>query len=668
MPNEIIKKDIILSPEHLNLDSNNVAGGSNFIFSDKGFVQRKAVTTDEGKIMFNYSQGLHRGYATIIPTDTYVYVENERAKVVIVKEWDDLSGAHKIFWFKLVFNDGSFKEIGSINLSGSSPGTSADIDAFTLYSGAGVKGCGLYFIAKKSYFKTGDVEVGIYELSSDLSQWITLENDDMYSPTVFFNGRGEAYYIAFNNDPTYKLETPQFLESKNLLTGSFKSYFTTDGYSFSFSLPFDKLTNEEITCVFNYDRDTQFKWTIKAGHSFSESVKVEGKDVALHCDREKGRMVFRTTEGDLFPLVKSNDTNNIWFKAYKTDADNIMKVASMNIATAFSGKSNHCAMTVFAGSELYPSTVLWIDSNNPLYFPEVCHTQIGDIKEKITQLTVQNGSLLAFKETQLFKGSFVSAEGYQIEGVIAGVKGSGSIKESSVTFNLKASLPDAPIPRTIKEIGGTVIFATKSGGVYAIKGAERKISEISSKDTFKEPIFAMNCDGDYLLFTQDKSFLLWDTKDLKMPIWFEQKYPTKVLEGANISSAPVFICTTGYDYSAIIYTLVSKGDQDSYFTYKDNTVLSNEKRVESHLEILPIKEELYLKRLIKLKLAGRSYFGINLLAKNGEVPFYMTSIANILTEKDFLCGGVFSSLCLCVNFKGPFILKGVGCSYRSLKK
>ena len=667
MSEKITKKEFILSPEHLSLYRENIAKGSNFTFSDKGFVQRKALTTQEDKIMFDYSNG-HSYYATVIPTETYVYVEGERAKVVILKEWDDIEDKIKILWFKLVFNDGRFKDIGSINLSGSSPKTSGKIDAFTIYSGASVKGCGIFFIIKKSYI-TGDVEGSVYELSKDQSQWIRLESDDMYWPTVFFNGRGESYYMALNNDPTYKLDTPQYLESKNLLTGAFKSYFTTDGYSYSFSLPFDDLTNEEVTCVYNYDREVQFIWTVKAGHSVSESVSVEGKNVKLYCDREKGRMVFRTTEGELYSLTRGKDANNIWFKAYKTDNHNILKVASMNISTQFSGKSSDCAMTVFAGSESYPSTVLWIDSNNPLYFPEVCHTEIGDIKEKITGLTAQKGHLLAFKETQVFKGNFISSEGYQIEGVLGGVKGSGSIKESKVAFDLIASLSSMPMPRTVKEIGGTVFFATVDGGVYALKGEGGKISEISPNGTFSEPSFAALDEGNYILFTGEKSYLLWDTKSLKLPIWFEQKYPAKVLDSANLSPNPVFFCTTGYEYSPIIYNLLVKGEKDGYFRFNnDNTVSFKEQRINSNLELGLIKDSFSYNRLCRLTLTGESFFGINLLVKNGETLLFARSFPNMLKKIEALCGGVFSELFLGVNFKGPFTLKGIGCLYRGLKK
>ncbi len=665
MSESLIKKEIILSPEHLCLYRNNVAKGSNFIYSDKGFVQRKALSTNESRIMFDYSSG-YKGYGTIIPTDTYIYINSQRAKVVIVQEWEDLEGKHKILWFKLVFADGTFQDIGSINLSGHSPGTSADIDSFTLYSGKGVRGSGLFFIITKSYFKTGEKEVGIYELSKDLSKWTALSGDDMYAPTVFFNGKGESYYIAYNNDPTYKLEAPRYLESKNLLSGAFKSYFTTDGYSFAFSLPFDNLTNEEVTCTYKYDRETEFTWTIKEGHSFSECVSLEGKEIALHCDREKGRMVFRTKSGELYSLTRSNETNNIWFKAYKTDTDNIMKVASMNIAVGYSGKSNDCAMTVFAGSKLYPSSVLWIDSNNPLYFPESCQTQIGDIKEKITSLTVQGGGLLAFKETQLFKGRFVSAEGYQIDGVLAGVKGSGSIKESEVSFDLVSSLPDIPIARTVKENGGTVFFATKSGGVYALKGERGKVTEISPVGTFEGPAFAVLDEGDYMLFTKDKSFLLWDTRELKSPCWYEQKYPVKVLEGANVSSSAIFFCTTGYEYSPILYNCLLKGEKDSFFTF-NNAIFLKEQSIETKLELELIKG-FNTSRLSRLNLAGESYFETNVLVKNGESPFFAKSLFDMLKGTEFLCGGIFSKLILSISFGGAFRLGGVGCFYRSLKK
>ena len=86
MAEKLIKKEFVLSPQNLSIHRANVAKGSNFIFSDKGFIQRKAFYTDNDKLMFVRSRG-QSYYGTVIPTDSYVYVEGQRAKVVIVKSW-----------------------------------------------------------------------------------------------------------------------------------------------------------------------------------------------------------------------------------------------------------------------------------------------------------------------------------------------------------------------------------------------------------------------------------------------------------------------------------------------------------------------------------------------------------------------------------------------------
>ncbi len=666
MSKEVIQKQLDASVDLLSLKNLNFARGNNFLFKNGEFTSRKGISTDEKRIMFDY---MGRAYATVIPTDTYIFYDGKRANVAIVREWEDIEDIYKVYRFKLVFADGTVKDIGSIDFSGFSPGTSAEPTSYIIYSGKSIKGGGLFFIVNKYYQKTDTNVVGIYEISRGFDSWIALQNEDMYAPTVFFNGQGESCYIAKFNDPNFQLPTPQFLESKNLLTGAFKSYFTTDGYSFAFTLPYDNLTNEVITCGYSLDEERYYEWTIKEGHSTSQQVSIGEEKIELYCDREKGRMVFTKPSGELFHLEKSNTVNNIWFKAYKSNDNDALKVASMSIAHTFPGKSNYSAMTVVSGSDLYPSEVLWFDSNNPLYFPDSCRTNMGDIKEKIIALSLQNGKLLAFSQTKLFKGRFVSASGYNLKGILAGVKGSGSIKESSIVFDLVGELPDTPVEKTIKQTDSKTFFGGKNGGVYCFNEKGNDFHQISPKGSFADLLFAVLDYENYMLFTNSSGFVLSQTEDFKKSVWYEQKYPVKILGGANVDVGAIYFASVGGEYAPLLYNFSLNGEEDVFFSKQDDeeTVL-NRKRINSCLELELEKEGFTDNRLVRLKADAKSHYAADIVLKNGGTPFYSRTTSDINSGIDILGGGVFSRLFVFMKFRGIFSLKGVSFFYRKLKK
>ena len=666
MSKEVIQKKIDLSSEMLCHNAAGIARGNNFLFKNGEIFSRKGMITDETRKMFQFDG---RAYATVISTDTYIFYEGKRANVVIVREWEDIEDIYKVYRFKLVFADGKSKDIGSIDFSGFSPGTSAEPTSYVIYSGKSVRGGGLFFIVNKHYQKTNTNVVGIYEISSDFSQWIPLENKDMYAPTIFFNGQGESNYIALFNDPNLKLPTPQFLESKNLLTGAFKSYFTTDGYSFAFSLPYDNLTGEVITCGYNLNEETYLEWSIKEGHSISSEIMlIEGEEVVLRCDRAKGRMVFTKPSGELFHLPKFSMINNLWFKAYKSNENDALKVASMSVIQTFPGKSNYSAMNVVGGSRLSPSEILWFDSNNPLYFPDSCRTNLGDIKEKILALSIIKGNLLAFSETKLYKGKFVSTDGYNLKGILAGVKGSGNIKDSSVTFDLIGELPDTPVVKTIKQINGKIFFGGKNGGVYCFGEGGNSFTQISPKGSFENIKFAVSDTENYMLFTEDSCFVLADTQNLKKSLWYEQKYPVKILGGANVDSSAICFASPSGEYAPFLYNFSLNDEKDAFFVANENEYKLQQREIESLLELELSEESFSKNRFVRLKTDAKSYKAAHIVLKNGEIPFYCGTVSDLSDGIDLSSGGVFSKLQAFVKFYGAFNLKGLCYFYRKLKK
>ncbi len=666
MSKEAVKKTIDLSSQLFCCNESRIAKGNNFLFKNGEIISRKGINTNESRKLFQFSG---KAYATVIPTDTYIFYKGKRANILIVREWEDIEDIYKVYKFKLLFADGTVKDIGSIDFSGHSPGTSAEPTSYIIYQGKNVRGGGLFFIVNKYYEKTHTNVVGIYEISEDFSYWIPLENEDMYAPIVFFNGQGESNYIAKFNDPNINLPTPEFLESKNLLTGAFKSYFTTDGYSFAFSLPYDNLTGEAITCGYNLNAETYLEWTVNEGHPVSANeVEIEGTKVVLRCDREKGRMVFTTPSGELFHLPKTNSVNNLWFKAYKSNQNDALKVASMSIAKAFAGKSNYSAMTVAGGSAISPCEILWIDGNNPLYFPDSCKTNLGENKEEIQAFCMMDGNLFVFSKTKLFKGKFIAEKGYNLKGILAGVKGSGSIKESSVSFDLVGLLPDEAVPETIKEIKGKIFFCGKNGGVYCFGEKANNFTQISPVASFENCKFALLDSDDYLVFTEDSAFVLTETQDLKNSLFYKQKYPVKILGGANVDSSAICFGSTLSEYAPFLYTFSLDGEKDLFFTEKEGDFVFAEDEIQSVLELKLQKQSFSENRLIRFKADAKSRNTAHVVFKNREIPFYANTLPGTSCGIDVCGGGVFEELKVVIKFLGAFSLKGLCYYYRKLRK
>ena len=317
-------------------------------------------------------------------------------------------------------------------------------------------------------------------------------------------------------------------EGYNLLSGAFRTAFTTDGKAHEFKLPLDNLTlnNGESPAV----EYTGTDGTITRWESFSNtmfyaqaSAEIGGETVTVKLYRQNGIIEFSTGSGTPYPLPGSI-SNNLIVTAWKTDPEATKKIANMQFSTWFGGDRSGLGggTRLFAsGNPDHPNLVHWSDINNPLYFPENNYAYIGESSQKVTGFGKQTDILVIFKEHEIYSAEYVSGNTYTAQDVIDG-------KVVDVTANA-AVFPITPInsgigcdcPNTIQLCNNRLIWATSDGAVYGLMAAnqasERNVRKLSAmiesylkaEDRYLlKSAISCDVDGHYMLFVRNRVYLL----------------------------------------------------------------------------------------------------------------------------------------------------------------
>lgn len=223
------------------------------------------------------------------------------------------------------------------------------------------------------------------------------------------------------------------LEPFNLLTGWFRQIYSADGTSTQCRLLLANLDTDKLTAIVN------------------EVPKVEGTDFTVN----------RTTGIVTFTAAPTKGDNNIEIKAKKTVAGDREKITHCTFGIVYGGEQDtRVYVTGSANNIDYGSDVL-----NPEYFPTNGDFAVGDSSEKITGYAKQFGSLVIFKENEIYQRTIQIINGAKQTNQILLNSGVGCVNKN-----------------TVQLIENYPIFLTKSG-VYQIIGTnvrdERNIFHIS---------------------------------------------------------------------------------------------------------------------------------------------------------------------------------------------
>ncbi len=381
-----------LNREDLILD-NQLSDGANLIFKDGYLTSRKGVSfnLEEAIGNFDESGSFLKGLKI---TDTEFSKDNKIHRVAYALWGDNLN--YQTLYIYFVSSDKKLTSAGNFEFTRTSADIYYTFSNIIFLVGRKTKGCGLYAFLK---LKSEDRNLyEIYELGSDFNQWLKIQGDDIYTPIVLLNGKGDKYASALR-ESDFSAEATKRPEKFNMLTPRFKAYFTTDGYSDTFQLPIKRLAEDsDVLCRFYVSNDIYYEWHIYAGEKMI-TTKVGNKNITMICYRSSANIVFFDEQGNVCPLSRNYllDGNNLVVEASREDSYTISQIAGCEHCKVYNSN------VFFYGNQENVSNIYGTTTANPLYFPENMKTSVGNHSDRICAMAVQNNKLIAFKTNEIYQ-------------------------------------------------------------------------------------------------------------------------------------------------------------------------------------------------------------------------------------------------------------------------
>ncbi len=386
--------------------------------------------------------------------------------------------------------------------------------SLVFYCGKAQIGGGLFAFCKFEEEKLGTVKYALYEISADLEMWCMIE--DYYIPTVFINGRGNSYEEA---KKTYNVSdlTPKTLELPNMLNSRFRAYYSSDGISSGFRLPYTNLASAQVECIIHTTPAAYGKWIISATGT-SNTITFNEKKVTMNLNRSKG-LVYFTCDGEAFPIkiMHNYKENNIRFEASHKEASEFK-----NIASCTCSQKNREKIYFSGGVE--KCRIYYCDYENPLYFPCVSDNIIGSSDNTVNSLCNMKDDLIAFKNNEIYR---IELSDNKPLNTIALLSDNGKIFYETVNFkmHLLTSNLGAHSDKKVSLFGDNPVFFGNDNKVYIIRNANN-IECISEKvgtlldNTIKEKVVLTGADKNYAYISFGKNCIVIDCdKPPKAYLW-----------------------------------------------------------------------------------------------------------------------------------------------------
>lgn len=494
------------------VEDNQLTAVLNMWWKDQALRTRAGLATTVERSFHIQTSGMGDSLTYKVYSPVRVYRDGKPEDYVCCSCEFETSRANHVFHFYRFNESGSATHVSSLTFLDYEDGDPYATGMFMFAANPTADGIGLYAV-----FNSGD----IYSMNKNF-ELQKIDKSEIYAPLVVVNAVG----VDDTGSPPVVSGT-QF-EGYNLLSGAFRTAFTTDGKAHEFKLPLDNLTlnNGESPAV----EYTGTDGTVTRWESFSNtmlyaqaSAEIGGETVTVKLYRQSGIIEFSTGADTPYPLPGSI-SNNLIVTAWKTDPEATKKISNMQFATWFGGDRSgiNGGTRLFAsGNPEHPNLVHWSDINNPLYFPENNYAYIGESSQKVTGFGKQTDILVIFKEHEIYSAEYVSGNTYTAQDVIDG-------KVVDVTANA-AVFPITPInsgigcdcPNTIQLCNNRLIWATSDGAVYGLMAANqasernvRKLSAMIESRLKAEDRYllksALSCDvdGHYMLLVRNRVYLL----------------------------------------------------------------------------------------------------------------------------------------------------------------
>lgn len=600
-------------------DNNALSDCVNMIFEEGVLKTRSGFAANEGSVI-RFTGYNDTVYMPFTITET-VYYKDSKPHKIAYSCMGDIAEAQLKMW--LVDNNGNISPFGEIYIH------RVDSETFNLPKNVffviadKISGCGVFaFVARGT---ESSMMYEIYELSLDHTTWERSDND-IYVPTVLINGRGERYaesdgYVGLN------YPEPERPEEINLLGGRHKCYFTSDGLSSIFRLPYGHLGEwTSVSCRLYSSPQEYTEWVIDMGLDY-DTKTIDGASIVFQVDRQLGIVQF-SKDGIYYsvPLMPKCKLNNMLITVTTTEDIAKDSVISSKGAVTLDNR------LYFYGNGIKQNCIYCSKMSNPLYVPQSSRLYLGDGTTPVTALRVQNGKLIAFKsgETYRVKTDFENDT----------VKKTAVLPESTVYLKgdtLTAQTIDSNIgcisDKTIGLCGSRLVWLGSDKRVYALAtttyGNTTNIycvshpinGRLKSAEIDNEKVFAVANDGKYMLFFDENIFLMnyrvrgfgysrtYYAQDdtIKSPAWYFWKTPegAKIHGGKQIGDSAVMAAS--FNNGDSFYNMVISGDNDSLMAYEEGQEVKKTQPIKSGFttKIIELSPENRCKRIDCVFLNGK---------------------------------------------------------------
>ena len=352
-----------------------------------------------------------------------------------------------------------------------------------------------------------DFQRSIYSVTSDYNYTFDrLLADEIYSPIVLINGKGELYStLPVSEDADYAAAST--LEGYNVIDGAWQRFmFVTDGVSADFVIPTEEAVLE---CQVEHT-DTDKKKYIYKGTGTKLTCETNS---SLTCEISGNKFTFKKN-GTTTALPSSLNaiSNNLVIKVKLSLPSGL---TGATISEWFGGESegiNGGVRLFVAGNG---SRICYSDAENHSYFPIYNYMYVGS--GNVTALKKQSNMLVIFKESEIWYTTHNIVFDYTAEDV---VNSSYDIATGSVLLPLVMLHGEigCDLPSSIQLCGDRLIWANKTKKVYMLKNANQystaniavvsgMIDGLLRKQTFGI-VSSTTYNGYYLLQIGETTFVL----------------------------------------------------------------------------------------------------------------------------------------------------------------
>lgn len=473
----------------------------------------------------------------------------------------------------------------------------------TFMMGKPVVGYGLYVFLScrpdRSVYSSGTHE--ILEFVGGNTGFTEIPDNLIYVPVLYTNGRGNMFNEARKNGWVYE-ESPQYPEDVNLLTGKFRAFFTSDGYSSGFKLPIWQL-DDTMPCVCRIytSASDHVDWTLPAnGHS--ATINYSGQQITATLDCSTGYLRF-TKAGADFPIPKSSNLNgnNVMLVAYK-NIPNCREAILTSSGSLKFGDRNY-----FFGNGFYKNEIYCSSSDEPFYFPESMKTTVGNSEESVTALHANGKNLFAFKNNGIFR--ITTNEQVSNNEMVLPIDVGRNYK---ITNRLKSIELSQKIgcnaPNTICTCGNKTVFSATDKKVYSLSenGALSELSNPVNKILYEfassslQNAFAFNYEHKYMLICTNRALILdfenaafglsssfGNNKNSERVRWYYLTLPDSqsYLGGYSSKGTPHIICLSRN--RKIWYVCNFAGEKDRIPNKRNQVITFEEKDIEFEITTNP---------------------------------------------------------------------------------